>query len=258
MNFPKQLGLSLFIFLAFLLEKDCFAPKHTRSPQRSGRSTLYHFDEPGFVENKGEIEPYPWIDHLKTLGLDPAAVVRRSAIYDQICDLEALDRLKLETAELDNRRAIEKELVLLKIPQIETNRRTAILTFEKRELDAIKATMLGEKNQILIQSRNQIYEKLKLELNFLTQFLSDSGKALAEKCCWDMATLKKQEEINDFYNRNKEFCDKNPDKYEEHKQNLIHNQFSLMKPRLMAQMRDLEIQRDKLKEELLELSCQEF
>lgn len=257
MNFSNKLGLSLFVFLAFCPQKVCFAPARTRKPSPilankskfhpRGYDKLDDFLEPEKRGTKEPVNQYPWIGHLLALGLDPEAIVRRSAIYDQISASEASSRTELEAEEFENQKSIEKELILLKIPQIEAGRRKAILTFEQRESAAIKETMQ--------EAKNQIYANLKEELNFLNLLLSDSGKALAENFFLDTITLQKEKEIKDFYKNHKDFCDKNPDLYEKHKQNLIRNHFSLMKPQLMTNLR---LKRDELNQKLFELSCQEF
>lgn len=238
MNFSNKLGLSLFVFLAFCPQKVCFAPAPKRSPKGVGRGKLDDFGKPDLEQPfKSEINPYPWIDYLQNpekynqLSLKEEEFQTRGDIeYDEALEqvffeIEKLKLFILERQDVIRRRILDKQI---------------------EEFSAFQE----EKNQILSQNRNQIYEKLKLELNFLNSLLSDSGKAMAEKCCLDMAALSKQEEINDFYKNHKDFCDKNPDKYEEHKQNLIRNQFSLMKPKLMAEMANLELKRDKLRQEL--------
>lgn len=245
MNLSNKLGLSLFVFLAFFLQKNCFAPARTRKPSPilankskchpRGYDKLDDFLEPEKRGTKEPVNQYPWIGHLLALGLDPEAFVRRSAIYDQISASEASSRTELEAEEFENQKAIERKLILLKFPQFEANRRKAILTFEQRELAAIKATKATE-----------LEEKLKnLDLLF------NRGKAMAEKFYRDMATSQKQKDINDFYKHNTEFCEQNPDKFEQHKRNLIQSTFLLMKPQLEAEIKELErwinCERDKLR-----------
>lgn len=205
MNFSNKLELSLFVFLAFFLQKNCFAPAHTRSPKMVGRDKLDNFSKPDLEQPfKSEINPYPWIDYLQ--------------------NPEKYIQLSLKEEEFQARGDIE---------------------YDEAE----------EKSQILSQSHNQIYEKLKLELEVLNLLLSDSGKDLADKYCLDKAALQKQEEINDFYKHNTQFCEQYPDKFKQHKQNLIGNYLSLIKSQLMA---NLKSKRDNLKDELFKLSCQEF
>lgn len=258
MNFSNKLGLSLFVFLAFCPQKVCFAPARTRKPSPilankskfhpRGYDKLDDFLEPKKRGTKEPVNQYPWIDHLLALGLDPEAVVARSAIYDQISASEASSRTELEAEEFENQKAIERKLILLKVPQIEANRRKAILTFEQRELAAIKETMEEAKNQILSQSHKitELEEKLK---NLDSLF--NDGKAMTEKYYWDMATLQKQKDINDFYRHNTEFCEQHPNKFEQHKRNLIKNAFFSMKPQLEAEINQLErwinCERDKLR-----------